>query len=402
MAVGQFSDGTGLTRVFREIVEALAVDWAVHVVGIGYDGPPGSRPTFSLRAANPRGGDVWGARTAVETVLETGARAVLVMHDLWHMKRFAGTFPGLPPGVLRVLYLPLDGELVHPEIEPLLPPLDAFDVVVTYTPGFRQALERETRSLPSPPRVIDLPHGLDATRFQAAPELLASGFEPAARRPAREAVFGERASGLDPFVVLNPSRPASRKRIDLTLEAFAEFARDKPPDVLLCLHQAIRGEPEAAERDRRIAELGIGHRVFLDPLGPGVASDERLNALYNACDVGLTTTMGEGWGLVAFEHAAAGGAQVMPRHSACGELWQGAALLVEPARFYVPTFSPLRMGEVNPKAVARALDDLYRDRGRLRALAAAGWQRARSPALDWRGIGAGWRALFADQLNTAS
>ena len=214
MAVGQFSDGTGLTRVFREIVDALAADWAVHVVGIGYAGPPNSFPTFSLRAANPRGGDVWGARTVVETVLETGARAVLVMHDLWHMKRFAGTFPALPPGVRRVLYLPLDGELVHPEIEPLLPPLDVFDVVVTYTPGFRQSLHRETRSLPRPPRVIDLPHGLDASRFQAAPELLASGFEPAARFPARQAVFGERARAwLDPFVVLNPSRPASRKRI---------------------------------------------------------------------------------------------------------------------------------------------------------------------------------------------
>jgi glycosyltransferase involved in cell wall biosynthesis len=324
------------------------------------------------------------------------------MHDLWHMKRFAGTFPGLPAGVLRVLYLPLDGELVHPEIEPLLPPLEVFDVVVTYTPGFREALERETRSLPKPPRVVDLPHGLDASRFHAAPELLASGFDPAGRRAARQAVFGERPTWLDPFVVLNPSRPASRKRIDLTLEAFAEFARDKPADVMLCLHQAIRGEPEAAQRDRRIDELGIGHRVLLDPVGPGVASDQRLNTLYNACDVGLTTTMGEGWGLVAFEHAAAGGAQVMPRHSACGELWQGAALLVEPARFYVPTFSPLRMGEVSPVSVAQALDDLYRDRARLRSLARAGWERARSPALDWQTIGAAWRELFASQLKTAS
>jgi glycosyltransferase involved in cell wall biosynthesis len=120
-----------------------------------------------------------------------------------------------------------------------------------------------------------------------------------------------------------------------------------------------------------------------------------LNRLYGACDVGLTTTMGEGWGLVAFEHAAAGGAQVMPRHSACEELWAGAASLVAPARRPVPPFSPFRMGEVTPEATAAALEDLYRDRDRLRATARACWRRSQDPALDWAAIGAAWRRLLA-------
>jgi D-inositol-3-phosphate glycosyltransferase len=365
-------------------------------VAIGDHHPPRRQGAFEVSPANPRGGDVWGARSAVERVRDTGASAVLVMHDLWHMKRFAGTFPDLPAGVRRVLYVPLDGELVEPEADGLIRPLELFDEVVAYTPLARRQLAQAVERLTSPPRVSDLPHGLERERFAAAAELVAADFDPAARAASRRAVFGAAAARWrDPFVVLNPSRPASRKRIDLTLEAFALFARDKPPDVRLCLHQAIRGDRELADREARVAALGIEHRLLRDPFGEGVVDDAALQRLYGACDVGLTTTMGEGWGLVAFEHAAAGGAQVMPRHSACGELWHGAAAFVEPERAYVPAFSPFRMAEVTAEAAAAALDRLYSDRTHLRTVSRACWERSRDPALDWLAIGEAWRRLFA-------
>ena len=41
--------------------------------------------------------------------------------------------------------------------------------------------------------------------------------------------------------MLNASRPDKRKRVDLTVAGFAEFAADKPPNVRLCLHHAIMG-----------------------------------------------------------------------------------------------------------------------------------------------------------------
>ena len=58
--------------------------------------------------------------------------------------------------------------------------------------------------------------------------------------------------------------------------------------------------------------------------------DEQLNVLYNACDVGITTTTGEGWGMVSFEHAATKSAQIIPRHTSLAELWNGAAEFIEP------------------------------------------------------------------------
>ena len=121
----------------------------------------------------------------------------------------------------------------------------------------------------------------------------------------------------------------------------------------------------------------------MNPLGSQIVGDDELNLLYNACDVGINTAMGEGWGLVSFEHGAAGAAQIVPDHTACAELWRGRAELVPPARSYVPEFSPLEMGEVSPEGVAQALEALYRDPGRRQELARAAVSVAQNPAYSW-------------------
>jgi glycosyltransferase involved in cell wall biosynthesis len=142
---------------------------------------------------------------------------------------------------------------------------------------------------------------------------------------------------------------------------------------------------DAAERELGpvIRECGLGERLSVNPLGSQIVGDDELNLLYNACDVGINTAMGEGWGLVSFEHGAAGAAQIVPDHTACAELWRGQAELVPPARSYVPEFSPLEMGEVSPEGVAQALEALYRDPGRRQELARAGVSVAQNPAYSW-------------------
>ena len=72
--------------------------------------------------------------------------------------------------------------------------------------------------------------------------------------------------------------------------------------------------------------------------------------------------MGEGWGLVSVEHGATGAAQIVPRHSACEEIWEGAALMLDPIHRGVPEeFSPLELATVSAEQVAEALEMLYRD-----------------------------------------
>ena len=172
------------------------------------------------------------------------------------------------------------------------------------------------------------------------------------------------------------------------------FAAGKPPNVRLCLHHPVMGEAAEAELGPVIRECGLGERLSVNPLGSQIVGDDELNLLYNACDVGINTAMGEGWGLVSFEHGAAGAAQIVPDHTACAELWRGHAELIPPARSYIPEFSPLEMGEVSPEGVAEALEALYRDPGHREELARAAVSVAQKPAYSWDAVSRQFEELF--------
>ena len=118
--------------------------------------------------------------------------------------------------------------------------------------------------------------------------------------------------------------------------------------------------------------------------------------LYNACDVGINTSMGEGWGLVSFEHGAAGAAQIVPDHSACAEVWNGRAEMIPPARRYRPEFSVFEMGEVSAEGVAQALNNLYGNPQRRQQLAQAAYQAALNPEYSWDAVAGRFDGLFAE------
>ena len=173
--------------------------------------------------------------------------------------------------------------------------------------------------------------------------------------------------------MLNASRSDKRKRVDLTIEGFASFAADKPANVRLCLHHAIMGEPEKDQIGSLVGSSDSKERVHFNPLAGGIVDDPELNLLYNACDVGITTSMGEGWGLVSFEHGAAGAAQIVPDHSACAEIWSGRAEMIPPARRYTPEFSVWKWARCPSKASPRRSTTCTTIPG-----AASSWRKRRS------------------------
>jgi glycosyltransferase involved in cell wall biosynthesis len=161
-------------------------------------------------------------------------------------------------------------------------------------------------------------------------------------------------------------------------------------------------QDERAKIVGQAERLGISDRLVLSasPDASGVTSDARLNLLYNACEVGMNTAMGEGWGLVSVEHAATGAAQIVPRNSACQEMWARddvwgePAVLLESVDTGVPEFSLLAMSTVSADAVAAALRTLYADPDRLRALSRASYARATQPTWTWASVAAQWDALL--------
>src|SRR2546426_2202261 len=102
---------------------------------------------------------------------------------------------------------------------------------------------------------------------------------------------------------------------------------------------------------------------------------QQLNLVYNASDVGLNTSTGEGWGFCNFEHAAAGKTQVVPRVGALAEIWDGCAEFVEPAQDLVYEGILTEGKLVNPDSVAATLEALYTNREHRRLVTEACYRR---------------------------
>jgi glycosyltransferase involved in cell wall biosynthesis len=400
-------DGTGLTRVMRTVMCHLAADFDVDFLGIGYSGPLIDDRGVRMHPTNPHGGDVFGAFQALAMVQRHPPDVVFVLHDLWLFDNYRRVFEPIRNQTKFVGYIPLDGAIVH---ERIALPLHALNRAVVYTDWAAGQLSGAFARLRAAGHTERLPpidvvhHGVDTTIFAARPELLAADFDCRGRRDIKRRVFPTLDDPEHNFVVLNASRPAIRKRVDVTIQAFARFARDKPPGVRLCLHHAVTDEDTAQLLELACA-LGIGDRLLYNPLSPhgGALGEEDLARLYSACDLGINTAMGEGWGLVSFEHAATGAAQIVPRHSACAALWHdGIAQMVEPVARGIPPFSPLEMAAVDAEGAAAAMEALYADRDRLRRLSRAGHDHARRPEFTWESIADRWRGILADVITEAA
>ena len=390
--------GTGLTRVMHSIMRRLADRHEIHYLGIGYSGETIRDRGLTIHPTNPHGGDVFAAFQAKSMIEEINPDLVFILHDIWVFEYYLGILGSYRDRLKIVGYIPLDGNIINEEDAAAL---ERADRVVVYTQFARKEFEGAFERLRNKrggefPIVDVIPHGIDAANFYPFPDLLAAGFASPARVAAKRRVFGDFPEIEDSFIVLNASRPDGRKRIDLTIEGFAKFAADKPANVRLCLHHAIMGEPEQAQISSLTQKFGLEQRLHLNPLGGGVVDDDKLNLIYNACDVGINTSMGEGWGLFWFEHGGAGAAQVVPRHSACAELWRDRAEMMEPVRRYIPEFSVLEMGEVSVDGVAQALNNLYYDPVRTEKLARAAFENAQKPEFSWNAIPERFNDLFIE------
>jgi D-inositol-3-phosphate glycosyltransferase len=398
VAIGAWLPQSGFTRVLATVLSRLASTYDIHFIGMGYKGQPIRNDGFTLHPCNLRGGDVFGAYQGQEVVRERRATAVLLLNDLWMLKNYMNALRPVREelGTRVVAYSPIDGRLPDPS---LMAPFEAVDRFVTYTAFGQREMSTAVAQLTAAgarfafDRIDVIPHGVDVEAFRPL----------GGRRAVRRQLFAGRADAReleDAFIVLNANRPVERKRVDLTIEGFARFARGKPGNVRLYLHHAILLPGERERIDGWIDAAGIRDRVIMPiDVGQGeITSDERLNLIYNACDIGLTTTMGEGWGLVSVEHGATGAAQIVPRHSACEEIWKGAALMLDPIDRGVPAdFSPLELATVSAEHVAEALERLYRDVELRRTMSIAAFDVGRRPAYSWDRIAQQWDAIFREE-----
>ena len=164
--------------------------------------------------------------------------------------------------------------------------------------------------------VLPVPHGVDTDIFRPIVQF--------PKRALREKIFTGVEFGEDDFLILAVSQHQKRKGLVQTLQVFKRL-REMMPNRVFRLYMHMPSENKSEGTDLKVVarNLGLPDVMFGDSsfVGNHAMIDENgLNQLYNAADLLLTTTYGEGWGLPITEAMAAGCPVAGPRHTSVAEL----------------------------------------------------------------------------------
>ena len=406
--VGDGVTPTGFSRVNHNIIKNLSDNYEVHHLAINYRGDPHEYEHKIYPAAVPTGQmqDVWGFSRFINMVAVIKPDIIFILNDPWVIQKYLSLIieaKGRVKDIEKipvVVYFPVDAtehdphwfrdynELVHK--------------VCVYTEFGKQVI-LETGAI-NPAIVKVIPHGTDNTTFyplkdkvNASGDVIKSGMQ-----LAREAILPvtKQPELLNSFIILNANRNQPRKRIDITLKAFAEFAKDKPKNVKLYLHMGT--QDMGWDIIKLAVRYSFDERLIITSHNPSLSwvSDEKLNLIYNACNIGLNTSMGEGWGLCSWEHAATGKPQIVGDHSVSHELWGDDALYIPAIADHLYEVTHTCGKVLSIEGTAAAMEEAYQDwlKGgeKLSQMGNNSYERVRQAKYKWKNIAKKFEKVFEE------
>jgi glycosyltransferase involved in cell wall biosynthesis len=221
-----------------------------------------------------------------------------------------------------------------------------FDAVIAFTPYWRTIAR--TIGLEKRIPCYVFPHGFDHNLYYPIPRKIARTFYN----------IPENA-----FAILNLNRNQPRKRWDHTMMAFALTVKNyydlvekykakvasgatnpgaEPRPLRLVIGTIVDASWNLLEvLEHELMLLGVpltfGQECIIAIANPQQLSDSDINVLYNACDIGLNTCEGEGFGLCQIEHLALGCPQVCQKIGGLQEfLNENNSILVDTKwRYYI-------------------------------------------------------------------
>jgi glycosyltransferase involved in cell wall biosynthesis len=214
-------------------------------------------------------------------------------------------------------------------------------VVLAFTDKWKAILEKQFLGDAPKPRIRILRHGY-------SPDI----FKEVDRQKVRQNL-GIPSNG---FLMLNLNRNSPRKRYDLLIMAFVELITKYPtkPIFLLCVcDKGEKGGHAIFEiylnelRERNVAIDMYATRLMVSNADMALP-DSEINNLYNAADIGVTTTEGEGFGLCQMEQMGVGIPQVVPDILGLNEFCTSSNSVIIPAN--IAYHIPIGMGALGGKA----------------------------------------------------
>lgn len=383
--VGDFIAMTGFGRVSGAILPRLADEYEVVILACNWHGDPSEeQKRFTIYPASNRFQHAAFGEDRIREIIEREQPDIVcTLNDPWIVSEQYRRIEDLHrEGRFKFCaYLTMDSYNWVGGIEKHI---NNWDAVIAFTEFGAQEFVKGGMRNP----IAVIPHGLDTTDFY-----------PVDKSAARKALN----LTDDTFIVLNGNRNQFRKRIDITISAFARFAVDKP-DTRLYLHMGMKdqGWDVMGLFAREMSRNGLdpNGRIILTantPNPPNV-SVETLNNIYNCADVGVNTTKGGGWELVNFENAACCVAQVVPDHTSTKEIFEGAGKLIRCDHIDVDTNYGREMPCPSVSSLTDILNGLYEDRDELEATAQRCYNRVTEERFSWDVIAKQFAGVFQEVL----
>lgn len=387
--IGEFRINTGFGRVSESLLKYLALEYEITVVDIYRTLEGGYTVRDFVNASGSSVGvvgkmnyyDTWAVER-VKSICEN-FDAVFMIQDVWNINVVLNALKEsgkkVPP---VVMYFPIDAGPHDPE---WYENMDMVKYAVTYT----EYAKREVLAAlgdKGQEKVIVIPHGIDGDRFKKIDKTKAE---------IRKEIFGNDDYDTA-FIFLNANRNQNRKRLELTMEAFSIFVKKYDPD-RACLYMHCGNTDDSHVDVLKLAKrLGISGRLIMTTTNRGLpnSSDTELNRMYNACDVGVNTSMGEGWGLPNTEHAKIGAPQLVTNHSANTELYLGVSPLVKASAPFLFNQSMTIGWLTDVEDLAEKMNLLYSNQDVYDKYSKACYDKFNSKEYTWEYIAKLWQDVF--------
>jgi glycosyltransferase involved in cell wall biosynthesis len=369
--------GTGFGNVLKFIINHLPKDrFKISVLGLYYNGEPHGLNCYIYPVKNFA--EHHDKDELVKIIKKENPDIIFLLSDIWVMDPMLKFFKeyNLTKKRKIVGYIPVDARDHDPR---WYHNIDALNQLVVYNEFGKSVVNKACPDIN--PLIIE--HGVDNKVFYKKFET---------RIEAKKALF-KPTELHNSFIILNAGRNQPRKRLDITLRAFAEFAKDKQ-DVFLYMHS---GAKDAHIDTIRLAtELGIYSKLIMttDKSGLPNIDLEDLNLLYNACDVGINTGLGEGFGLPNAEHAATGALQIVPDHSALTDLYKDCGILVPANILFTLDGISTTAKMVVVQDVVKALELVYNNKDLYTQKSKLCYEKFTSEKYSWKYITEQWIQLF--------
>ncbi len=206
-------------------------------------------------------------------------------------------------------------------------PTKSIDFPIKHLITMNEFSKKELDRANSGAKIYTLPHMIDCEQFHPLDN----------RTELRTKWLGE--GNENRYVIGCVNSNHARKRWDITIRVFCQFASKHDNAFMLLKTPELHGDkrtsiipnityelPDLIQRTFKKYGLSVEKHIRTYE---GTYTIAEINEMYNCCDVGLSTTSGEGWGLIPCEMALAHIPIIIPRWTSFPEIFENSVGLVD-------------------------------------------------------------------------